>query len=341
MTLEERILGSLLGGAIGDAMGAATETRTPELIREKFGGYVREFRQAPEDTFARGAVAGYVTDDFSLAYYTAREIVKNGGKIDRGVAERSVLTWSEHPEYFDNYAGPTTRAGIARLKGETPAEGYSFLACDNAKATNGAGMKIGPVGMLHPGDLDRAVADAVTIIRVTHDNDLAISGGCAIAAAVSCAMVEGRNAVDIVNAGLYGAREGMRLARGFAKKLAGPSVEKRISLAAEIGLRHCGDYERAMLELGDVVGAGLHVSEAVPCVFGLVMSTNGHPLETIFSAVNIGNDTDTVAAMAGYIVGALNGAPAYDSYYYDTIEAANHFDLRSLAHEMAACAARN
>ena len=50
---------------------------------------------------------------------------------------------------------------------------------------------------------------------------------------------------------------------------------------------------------------------------------------------------DTVAAMAGYIVGALNGAPAYDSYYYDTIEAANHFDLRSLAHEMAACAARN
>ena len=144
-----------------------------------------------------------------------------------------------------------------------------------------------------------------------------------------------------MNAGLYGAREGMRLARGFAKKLAGPSVEKRISLAAEIGLRHCGDYERAMLELGDVVGAGLHVSEAVPCVFGLVMSTNGHPLETIFSAVNIGNDTDTVAAMAGYIVGALNGAPAYDSYYYDTIEAANHFDLRSLAHEMAACAARN
>ena len=260
MTLEERILGSLLGGAIGDAMGAATETRTPELIREKFGGYVREFRQAPEDTFARGAVAGYVTDDFSLAYYTAREIVKNGGKLSRG-RQRSVLTWSEHPEYFDNYAGPTTRAGIARLKGEQ-AEGYSFLACDNAKATNGAGMKIGPVGMLHPGDLDRAVADAVEIIRVTHDNDLAISGGCAIAAAVSCAMVEGRNAVDIVNAGLYGAREGMRLARGFAKNLAGPSVEKRISLAAEIGLRHCGDYERAMLELGDVVGAGLHVSEA-------------------------------------------------------------------------------
>lgn len=120
MTLEERILGSLLGGAIGDAMGAATETRTPELIREKFGGYVREFRQAPEDTFARGAVAGYVTDDFSLAYYTAREIVKNGGKIDRGVAERSVLTWSEHPEYFDNYAGPTTRAGIAASRGRRP-----------------------------------------------------------------------------------------------------------------------------------------------------------------------------------------------------------------------------
>ena len=58
MTLEERILGSLLGGAIGDAMGAATETRTPERSRGKFGGYVREFGQATVGTFARGAVAG-------------------------------------------------------------------------------------------------------------------------------------------------------------------------------------------------------------------------------------------------------------------------------------------
>ena len=35
MTLEERILGSLLGGAIGDAMGAATETRTVVKTRTK------------------------------------------------------------------------------------------------------------------------------------------------------------------------------------------------------------------------------------------------------------------------------------------------------------------
>lgn len=335
MMLEDKILGSLLAGAIGDAMGAATETRSPALIKEKFGGYVRSFIQAPEDTFARGAIPGFVTDDFSLAYYTAKEIVNSDGIISDAVAKQAVLEWSTHHEYFDHYAGPTTRAGIARLKGEQITGQYDFLACDNAKATNGAGMKIGPIGMLNPGNLDKAIEDAITIIKVTHDNDIAISGGCAIAAGVSCAMQEGKNVIDIVNAGIYGAQKGYKKAQKFAKRLAGPSVEKRISLAAEIGLRYCGDYERAIIELGDIIGAGLSAAESIPCVFGLLVSTNGNPLETIFSAVNVGNDTDTVAAMSGYLVGALHGAQAYDNSYYNAIEEANHFNLRELAADMA------
>ncbi len=334
MNLENKVLGSLLAGAIGDAMGAATETRTPALIKEYFGDYVREFKQAPEDTFARGAEAGFVTDDFSLAYYTALEIVKNNGKIDEETAKKAVLEWSSHPEYFDKYAGPTTRAGIARLKGETVEEKYAFLSCDNAKATNGSGMKIGPVGLFNPGNVDKAIDDAITIIRVTHDNDLAISGGCAVAAAVSKALVENATVLDIVQAGIYGARKGFEKAQAFAHRLAGPSVEKRIALAAEIGLRYYGDYEKAMLEMGDVIGAGLHVSEAVPCAFGLFVSTGGHPLETIFSAVNVGNDTDTVAVMAGYLAGALNGADAYDPSYLNTIQKVNKFDLVKLAKDI-------
>jgi ADP-ribosylglycohydrolase len=33
MESRERILGSILGAAVGDAMGAVTETKTPEMIK--------------------------------------------------------------------------------------------------------------------------------------------------------------------------------------------------------------------------------------------------------------------------------------------------------------------
>ena len=51
--MEKRILGSLLASAVGDAMGAATELRTKEMIRQRFGGTVRDIVTPPDDTLDR------------------------------------------------------------------------------------------------------------------------------------------------------------------------------------------------------------------------------------------------------------------------------------------------
>ena len=48
--MYQKILGGLIGAAAGDAMGAATETRTRKQIEEKFGGYVTDFLAPPDDT---------------------------------------------------------------------------------------------------------------------------------------------------------------------------------------------------------------------------------------------------------------------------------------------------
>ena len=68
----EKILGCLIGGAAGDAMGAATEIRTREQIKDFFGSYVTEFLTPPDDTFARGCSKAQITDDFSIAYGLSR-----------------------------------------------------------------------------------------------------------------------------------------------------------------------------------------------------------------------------------------------------------------------------
>ena len=91
MTKYQKILGGLLAGAVGDAMGAATETRNMDQIIEKFGGLVTDFVDIPDDVFARGCPKGFVTDDFSLAYYTAWAIINNKGNIDDSVSKHSFV----------------------------------------------------------------------------------------------------------------------------------------------------------------------------------------------------------------------------------------------------------
>jgi len=334
--MKDKILGSLIGAAVGDAMGAATELRTKEMIKERFGGEVRDIIDPPDDTFARGSKAGSVTDDFSQIYYTVRAILDNGGVIDQKAAEQAILNWSEDEVFYKKYVGPTTRAAVERIKGVELENPYAFICCDNAKASNGSAMKISPAGLFHPGDIEQAVEDAIIICRPTHNNNLSIAGACAIAAAVSEALKEDSNLYSVVQAGLYGAKRGEERSRGTCAVLAGPDVIKRMKLAIELGIT-CETLDEATTEIGDIVGSGLHISEAVPAVFGIITAAKGNPMEAVIAAVNIGSDTDTIACMVGAVLGALKGAEAFQKAHLDLIEEVNGFDISSMADEITAC----
>lgn len=339
MNLKDKVLGSLFGAALGDTMGAPTELRTKNMIREKFGGEVREILCAPDDTFARGAEAGTVTDDFSLIYYTVKAILDNKGIIDEQSANQALINWSEDERYYNKYVGPTTRAAIERIKGIAGENPYAFICCDNAKASNGSAMKISPAGLFHPGNLEAAVKSAITICRPTHNNNLSIEGACAIAAAVSEALKADSNVYSVVQAGLEGARLGKRLCEGTCAVLAGPSVEKRMKLAIQIGVS-AESIDQATTEIADLVGSGLHISEAVPAVFGIIIAAKGDLMEAVIAAVNIGSDTDTIASMTGAILGALCGVAVIPEEYCNLIEKVNGFDIRDMANEIVACIER-
>ena len=56
------------------------------------------------------------------------------------------------------------------------------------------------------------------------------------------------------------------------------------------------------------VGNGIRASEAVAATLRAVLRYWQTPEECLIRAVGFGGDTDTIAAMAGAIVGALHGA---------------------------------
>lgn len=331
MKRYDKILGGLLGGAIGDAMGSPTETRSMEQIKEKFGGYVKTFITPPDDVFARGFEAGSVTDDFSLAYCTAEAIIKSNGVITDQCAKNALLNWSSTP--YIRLAGPTTIAAIEKLKGiETPTK-YDFLSVDNSKGSNGSAMKIAPAGLISNGNIDNAINNAIILCMPTHGNSTSLSGACAVAAAVSKALDNNATVDSLIEAGLHGAKLGEEYGIKIGKRLACPSVYKRIKLAVNIAEECNGDIEKTMKELTDIIGSGLSCAEAVPCAFGLIKATDGNAMESIFGGVNIGNDTDTIATIVGAITGTLQGASAFPMNYLELINKVNNYDLENIALE--------
>ena len=86
-----------------------------------------------------------------------------------------------------------------------------------------------------------------------------------------------------------------------------------------------------MLELGSIIGSGIAINEAVPCVFGILVATGGKALESIRMGANIGNDTDTVATMTGAIAGAMCGYKVFPDDWIRQIDKVNNIDICLLA----------
>ena len=337
--MYNRVLGALIGAGAGDAMGAATEARTTEQILAYFGHEVTDFETPPMDTFAAGNIPGQLTDDFSSAYFISKHIIENGGIVTEKVVQDAMIEWSGYPQFFDRFAGPTTRLAIRKYKGEIipEPEGVKLVT---RQATNGAAMKISPIGLFCAGDIDRAIRDAATVTMVTHDNYLAISGGCAVAAAVSEAVLPDADLYRVLQAGIYGAKEGERIGKEIARDVAGPSVVKRMEMAIDIGLGK-GTPREKMIEIGHRIGTGLHVSEAIPAAFGFLAANKGDAMGSIIGAVNVGYDTDTVATMAGAMAGALNGAQAFPKHFLPTLEEANQLQIAELARNITVFAQKS
>lgn len=327
--LAEKIAGCLVGAAYGDALGAPTENRTREQIFEKWG-FVNSLMDAPSDVYARGNKAGQITDDFSMAYSAIQAILDADGEISNEVAEEALIKWSENERFFDQFVGPTSRKFINQLKGQIVETDEKFEPVnDNMRASNGGAMKIGPVSCFGKGNIEQAIKIAYIICAPTHKNRIAMSAACAVAAAVNSALAE-RSLTQIFQDAIYGAEAGEKLGE-TGNIVAGPSLKKRLKVALTIGIES-NNLSEAMDTLRKYFDCSGMAADSVPVAFGLMAAAKGNVVEGVQAAVNIGNDTDTIATIVGAVLGAYKGANAFSKEIIDTINAANEYDLMKLAY---------
>lgn len=325
--LHDRVLGSLATACIGDALGAPAEQRSPREIVTLWGGWLRDFQDPPVDSpYAEGRHKGQITDDSSQMLGLVKAYLDEPAELTAAGVGRMLLEWSE-TQYYPRFAGPSTKRAIEGLREGRDAErlGAEGRLCTDG-TSNGAAMRVAPAGLRHPGDLHAAIADALTTCRPSHLTNIGVAGAGAVAAAVSAAMMPGCGVADVVWAARLGASEGERLGREHGRDVAGPSVERRIELGAAAALA-AADFQSAVLAVTDVVGSGLGMAEAVPAALGIFVAADGDPLLTCIGGANSGDDTDTVACIAGSIAGALRGFTQVPVDLYQKLLDANELDL--------------
>jgi ADP-ribosylglycohydrolase len=197
-------------------------------------------------------------------------------------------------------------------------------------ATNGAAMRITPVGLVaSTDDLDGLVDLVVEASQVTHRTGVAIAGAAAVAAAVS-AGIGGASVADATTLGIRAAELGQR--RG--EWVAGASIARRIEWA--IGLVDVHDHERSVRDVVELVGTSLATQESVPAAFAVLALHPGDPWQACLTAASLGGDSDTIAAMAGAVAGACHGIDIWPREAVRTVREVNHLDLDTLAENLLA-----
>lgn len=318
--LLERIHGCLVGLAIGDAWGMPGQA-SPEGTRELHGKITAFLEPPADDPIHGGLKAGQVTDDTLAALAIVRSIIRTGHVVVEDVA-RSLVEWIDEVNGLNlSYVGPSTKRAIIQLKEGVPPEESGRWGW-----SNGAAMRIAPVGFLYPGEIEATVEAVTKVSLPTHGTNTAISGAAAVACAVTQCAISGSTITDVVEAAKRGADLGEK--RGHPYPC--PSISRRITFALELVSADKGIEERQR-DLYDLIGTGLASYEVVPTAIALFALAQGEPMEAITLTANTGGDCDTLAAIAGAIAGAFKGVSAFPPQHIRFVEQVNDLDLKKIA----------
>ncbi|MGX1931447.1 ADP-ribosylglycohydrolase family protein [Microbacterium resistens] len=294
-----RARNTLVGLAAGDALGMPTQSMSRTDIALRYGPIDRLRDAVADQPIAPGMPAGSITDDTEQAFLLADLLIADDGRIDALALARALQTWEDDMRARGSLdlLGPSTKAALDAL-----AAGVSPEESGRHGTTNGAAMRIAPVGIAVPASDEKALLDAVvTASRPTHNTGLALSAAAVVAGTVS-AGIDGAALPDALEFGLRLADRAERLGHWAA----GASVpaKARWALAQSAGLDATATADFVV----DVIGTSVSSQESVVAAIVLARRHEEDPFTALCTAATLGGDTDTVAAIAGALLGATSDA---------------------------------
>ncbi len=274
----DRYMGSILGLAVGDALGAPVEFKKPGsfgLVTGMSGGG------------SWGLPIGYWTDDTSLALCLAESLVETKSFNLTDQLNRYLLWYREGHlsstgQCFD--IGVTTQRALANY--EATKDPYSGPT-DPSTAGNGSIMRLAPVPLAYATDFPATIERSGESSRTTHGALEAVDScryfGCLIASAVT------------------GVRKGEFLGQRYCQQ---PSYWIENPLCEKVDAIASGSFKKKSPP--DIKGTG-YVVDCLEAALWAFYTTDSFK-DGCLKAVNLGDDADTTAAVYGQLAGAYYGA---------------------------------
>jgi len=330
----EHFKGCLLGGAVGDALGAPVEFMTLKEIKDHFGpGGIENFSQAYGKT-------GAITDDTQMTLFTAEGLILSKTRPTEDPASDQValsvyhayLRWlstqlSDAGENMINQHGTCNMLdGILISFRELHARRAPGNAClsslasgvmgtpqapiNNSKGCGGV-MRIAPVGLVEPPE--RVFDTACNIAAITHGHPTGyLAAGCM--ALIIQEIISGQ--------GLLAAMEktGQVLEAHEHHHACAHALAKALD-----AYRHQPVTFKTVASLGQ----GWIAEEALAIGLYCTLAAGTDFNKGITLAVNHGGDSDSTGAITGNLLGTLLGRAAIPEQYLAKLE------LVSLIEEIA------
>jgi ADP-ribosylglycohydrolase len=290
----KKVYGCLLGGIIGDAMGAPAEGMTYEKVKEQFG-WIDDFE-------------GSGTDDSAIKLILCEAIIKSKGHV---TADEWADAFLANKKKYYNYFYIPVRNMFHKIESKLSLPVYAGMG--NMHSSSSA-MSISPLGIINACNPRQAAIETYDAAGLIHGgaSTFCRDGACSVAAAVAEAMSP-KATVDSV----------LEASWKYLHKDSSIELLDRIKLTMDI-LKRTGEYEAFRKEyykkcLGDIVSDS---RETVPCVLALFKLADGNPVQAVEYGANFGRDADTIGTMVGALAGAFSGVDALKPAWVAKIEAA-------------------
>lgn len=363
MKAETKYRGSLKFSAIGDALGWITEFEKERTnLMKKYGvELVDRFHDWKKNVggrflgFTDNISGGSYSDDTQLMLAVARSIGKNGEVDNEYFSKIELYNWLE----YARGGGRTVKVAaekISRRSARWNSNFYSFkvngeLIDYRQSGANGAAMRVLPIALANLGNFEKIKHEIFCNSIVTHGHPRAILGAVLYGYALNEIIVYRPDDFTWEN---YLTKIGTDISRNFDIDLnsseeirewtrlwnkGGENFQKLLSktiIEAQEQLRYVYQSLKRNVAVDQVfrtLGCFDNASKGsgvVTVIAGIFITAKFHdsPTQGIIEAVNqLGSDTDSIAAFAGGLLGALHGSTAIptkwksvqDSEYLDQI----------------------
>jgi ADP-ribosylglycohydrolase len=329
MDLLERFRGSLVGLAIGDALGHPTEFMSSvAAIRTRWPpSGVTGFEPSGRHP------AGTFTDDTQMSICVARALIAAGhAPLDRlmEIMSDEFTTWSRSAQ--NNRApGGACMSGCSSLARGVP---WRKAGVANSKGC-GAAMRAAPVGLYYHLDEGALVRAATAQSAPTHRHPTGYASSVAAAAAVAWATRGGdlEGLIDFTEACVRTLTPELLAEMGCEPELvASPGVREMLTALDAVRAAQHQEAEDVCRLLG---GAWIG-EEAVATALWCVLRAGGDFKDAVLRGANSSGDSDSIACIAGAIAGALAGFDGVPLEWSQGVEQGVRLDALARAlHEAA------